>query len=207
MGYDEEQMRDIFFQEILSKTTFPLITKPYDDGCSVMVFKSNNKNELIENINKIFENNEKLYVLIEPFIKGIELTIGVIGNDNPIALTPSQSLSSGDILTMEEKFLPGAGENQTPALISKEAIQLAKETVVAAYKALLCSGYARIDCFYQSPDQSKTGKDEIIILECNTLPALTPATCLFHQAAEDNVKPYEFLDKIITLGFEKHKKE
>ncbi|HML19678.1 MAG TPA: hypothetical protein PKD74_03830, partial [Candidatus Dependentiae bacterium] len=41
----------------------------------------------------------------------------------------------------------------------------------------------------------------------NTLPGLTPATCIFHQAAEIGIKPMDFIDLIVTLGFENHKKQ
>ena len=75
-----------------------------------------------------------------------------------------------------------------------------------AYRAVQCKGYARIDCFYQDETMSPSGKKRVIILEFNTLPALTPATCLFAQAAEINVKPMELIDNIIELGFALHKK-
>ena len=51
-----------------------------------------------------------------------------------------------------------------------------------------------------------SGKDKVIILEINTLPGMTPATCIFHQAAEIDLKPMEFIDRIIELGFENHRK-
>ena len=60
-----------------------------------------------------------------------------------------------------------------------------------AYKILNCRNYARIDCFFKKETQ------ELIFIEFNTLPALTPATCLFHQAIEIGIKPAEFLQKII----------
>ena len=67
-----------------------------------------------------------------------------------------------------------------------------------------CKGYARIDCFYQTAQQSPTGKERLVLLEFNTLPGMTPATCIFHQAAELGIKPMEFIDRIIELGFEEH---
>ena len=143
-------------------------------------------------------------MLIEEYISGIELTIGVIGNKNPIALPPSQSVVTKDILSMAEKFLPGSGENLTPAPLDKNILLLAQETVKNAYKAIGCSGYSRIDCFYQDSKISPTKKDRIVIIEVNTLPALTPATCLFHQAAEINISPMELIDLIVTLGLLKH---
>ena len=79
------------------------------------------------------------------------------------------------------------------------------KTMEKVYKCIGCKGYSRIDCFYQDASQSKTGKERVIILEINTLPGITPATCIFHQAAEVGIKPMEFVDKIVELGIENHK--
>jgi D-alanine-D-alanine ligase len=186
-----------------SKLENPLIVKPHDDGCSVMVQKANTPDELIAAIEKVLENKDA--VLIEECIIGMELTVGVIGNDVARALPPSQAISAHGILSIEEKFLPGAGENQTPAPLPHTALRFVQDTMERAYTTLQCKGYVRIDCFYQSAEISPTGKERVVILEINTLPGLTPATCLFHQAAEIGLKPMEFIDLIITLGFEEHK--
>ncbi|MBT5503669.1 hypothetical protein HOK15_05660, partial [Candidatus Falkowbacteria bacterium] len=137
-------------------------------------------------------------------VQGMELTVGVVGNNNPTALPPSQSLSENEVLSMQEKFLPGAGENQTPAPLTQKTIKLVQENVEAAFKAVKGFGYSRIDCFYQSKEVSPTGKERVVILEINTLPALTPATCLFHQAAELGTKPMDFINQLVELGFEQH---
>lgn len=182
--------------------SYPLIVKPHDDGCSVMVQKVTNDHELIAAINTVLQ--EKNHVLIEECITGMELTVGVIGNEHPRALPPSQAVSHNGILSIEEKFLPGAGENQTPAPLPQETLEFVQRVVEKAFTTLQCKGYARIDCFYQNAQQSPTHKERVIILENNTLPGLTPATCLFHQAAEIGLKPMDLLDMIITLGFEEH---
>jgi D-alanine--D-alanine ligase len=192
--------QDHLLQESLS---LPLIVKPHDDGCSVMVQKATNREELINAINNVFEHS-KDYVMVEECIVGTELTVGVVGNDTPRALPPSQVFSSGDILSMEEKFLPGAGENQTPALLPQETITLVQKRMEEVFTTVGCTGYSRIDCFYQTASQSKTGKERVITLEINTLPGLTPATCIFHQAAEIGIKPMDFIDLLVTLGFEHH---
>lgn len=184
-------------------TKYPYIAKPHDDGCSVQVAKASSQQELETAIEAVFSLGKE-YALVEEIVKGMELTVGVIGNDNPMALPPSQSLAAKEILSMQEKFLPGAGENQTPAPLPEHATKLVKETVEKAFKAVKGFGYSRIDCFYQSKDVSPTSKERVVILEINTLPALTPATCLFHQAAELGIKPMDFIDKIVQLGFEKH---
>ena len=183
--------------------SFPYIVKPHDDGCSILVFKVKNEQELISAIEAVYADG-KQKVLIEEFVKGMELTVGVIGNTKAQALPPSQAVATGDILTIEEKFLPGSGENQTPAPLPAVTLNFVKKIVEEAYEVLNCKGYARIDCFYQTSKESSTGNERLVILEFNTLPGLTPATCIFHQAAEIGLKPMEFIDLIVELGLQEH---
>ena len=184
-------------------TSKELIAKPVDDGCSVMVAKVSTPEELTTTIETILAD-DKDHVLVEEYLTGMELTVGVIGNTTIQALPPSQTVSSKEILSIEEKFLPGAGENQTPAPLPQTAHTFIKKTLEDVYKSLGCKGYVRIDCFYQTAKESPTANERLVILEINTLPGLTPATCIFHQAAEIGLKPMEFIDLIVELGFEEH---
>lgn len=189
--------------EDLCEVEFPCIVKPHNDGCSVGVHKVKNMHELQQALQYLNKNGHS-HALIEEYIRGMELTVGVFGNKNVIALPPSAAIASNDILSIEEKFLPGAGENQTPAPLPASTLAFIQRTIEAAYKRLTCSGYARVDCFYQPVHTSPTGKERVVILEVNSLPGLTPATVIFHQAAEIGMSPSEFLDVIVQLGLEKH---
>lgn len=202
LGYDEWIQKDEKLDLFLATITYPCIIKPHDDGCSVMVSAPKNRQELEESLQEIFI--QKKFALIEERVTGMELTVGVLGNDEVQALMPSQTVVKGDLLSLEEKFLPGAGENQTPALLPEDDIQFVRSSIKAMYQAVGCRGYARIDCFFQSAEQSVTGQRRVILIEINTLPGLTPATCIFHQAAEDGMRPMEFIDKIIELGMQEH---
>lgn len=192
--------------KIMNTLPLPLIVKPHDDGCSVMVQKVKKEADLALALEALFANGKK-HALVEECIIGMELTVGVIGNDTPQALPPSQAVCNADILSIEEKFLPGAGENQTPAPLPPHTLAYVQLTMEKVYKTLGCKGYSRIDCFYQTETQSPTGKERVIIIENNSLPGLTPATCIFHQAAELGIKPMDFIDTIVQLGFEEHGKE
>jgi len=66
------------------------------------------------------------------------------------------------------------------------------------YGKTLLTGYARIDAFVRIFDDNRV---ETIIIEVNSLPGMTPATCIFHQAAINGYKPYDFIDKILEFGF------
>ena len=183
--------------------TLPLVVKPHDDGCSMHVAKATTWDTVAEKIAAILAS-DKDGVLLEQIVGGMELTVGVIGNDTPRALPPSQAIATDGILSVEEKFLPGTGENQTPAPLSLESTNFVQKTVEEVYQAAGCSGYARIDCFYQSSEHSPTGEQQLVILEINTLPGLTPATCLFHQAAEEDISPVKFVGMLVQLGMERH---
>jgi D-alanine-D-alanine ligase len=77
---------------------FPAIIKPHDDGCSMLVQKANNDEELIDAMNTLFIS-AKQYALIEECVVGMELTVGVVGNHNPRALPPSQAVACAGILS------------------------------------------------------------------------------------------------------------
>ncbi|PKN03532.1 hypothetical protein CVU75_01715 [Candidatus Dependentiae bacterium HGW-Dependentiae-1] len=204
--HDWQKNKAALIKKIAQETGFPAIVKPHDDGCSVMVQKVKKEADLAHAIEQFFAQG-KTEALVEECLSGMELTVGVIGNEKAQVLPPSQVVTAGDILSIEEKFLPGAGENQTPAQLPANTIAFVQKTIEAFFTALGCKGYARIDCFYQTAAQSPTGKERLVFLELNSLPGLTPATCLFHQAAEVGIKPMDFIDLIIELGLEEHAPE
>ncbi len=193
--------RDQVLQNIMTSMQLPLIIKPHDDGCSVLVQQAITQNELIFALENIFTNGKDL-ALVEECISGMELTVSCIGNETPFALPPSQTIATSNILSIQEKFLPGAGENQTPAPLPASALSFVRRTIEEIYAALNLKGYCRIDCFYQNPSESPTGKERLVFIEANTLPGMTPATCIFHQAAEVGLTPAEFIDKIVAYGLQ-----
>lgn len=120
----------------------------------------------------------------------------------------SEALSEGDVLSLEEKFLAGEGQNITPARYAKdptERSRISREVSAQLKRAaeiLNIEGYARIDAFVRI---FADGKVEVIFIEVNSLPGMTPATCIFHQSAIAGYKPYEFIDGILEYGMQKKK--
>ena len=121
------------------------------------------------------------------------------------AFEASEALAEGEILSLEEKFLAGQGQNITPAryatnLIERQSISdQVKATLCQAAKLLNVEGYARIDAFVRIFD---SGKVEVIFIEVNSLPGMTPATCIFHQSAIYGYKPYDFIHHILQYALE-----
>jgi D-alanine-D-alanine ligase len=119
---------------------------------------------------------------------------------------PSEALAGDDILSLEEKFLAGQGQNITPARFAKDGEEynriasIVKADFERVARTLGVSGYCRIDAFVRI---FSSGEVETIIIEVNSLPGMTPATCIFHQAALNDYKPFDFIDKILEFSFEK----
>ena len=119
---------------------------------------------------------------------------------------PSEALSGGEVLSLEEKFLAGEGQNITPARFAdnsadyKAIAAQVKTDLQRAAELLEVTGYARIDAFVRIFND---GRAETVIIEVNSLPGMTPATAIFHQCALNGYKPYEFIDKILRFGFER----
>ncbi len=143
----------------------------------------------------------------------MEITGGLITHFNPDGgiyyemFEPSEVLASGEVLSLEEKFLAGEGQNITPARFKPNYQQVAaqvKSTLERAARILNVQGYARIDAFVRSYADSRA---ETIIIEVNSLPGMTPATAIFHQAALAGYKPYDLIDQILTFAFQKKQRE
>lgn len=174
----------------------------------------------ILNIKYNEEFPQKNYFLLEELISPngaahfIEVTGGLMTKYNAKGeieyeiFEPSEALATGDVLSLEEKFLAGEGQNITPARYTKNKADY--EKVAAKVRATLkktaeildIQGYARIDAFVRVFDNLDS---ETIIIEVNSLPGMTPATCIFHQTAINGYKPYDFIDQILTYGIIREK--
>jgi D-alanine-D-alanine ligase len=119
---------------------------------------------------------------------------------------PSETLASGEVLSLEEKFLAGEGQNITPARFStdpseqKRISEEVRKVLQRTAEILDVEGYCRIDAFVRVFED---GRVETIIIEINSLPGMTPATCIFHQAAINKLRPLEFIDAILDYGKKK----
>ncbi|MDD5167565.1 MAG: D-alanine--D-alanine ligase [Syntrophales bacterium] len=197
VGYRSWQTEE--HQKILSRIeeeiTFPCVIKPTREGCSTAVKKVISATGIPAALEEAFKWDP--VALAEEFMDGTEITCGVLGSDQPIALTPSETIPTDDILSLEDKFLYGKGENKTPARVPDDVLQKIKDVAVAAFTALDLKGYARIDMFLR-----KDGR--IAVLEPNTLPGMTPSTVLFHQAAAAGITQTGLISRIIEEALAVH---
>ncbi|MCX7635966.1 MAG: ATP-grasp domain-containing protein, partial [Syntrophales bacterium] len=174
---------------------FPCVVKPTREGCSTAVKKVVAAAGIPAALEDAFVWDNT--ALVEEFIDGVEVTCGVLGDDPPMPLVPSETIPTQDILSLEDKFLYGQGENKTPARLPAEVLERIRQTALAAFEALGLKGYARIDMFVR-----RDGR--VAVLEPNTLPGMTPSTVLFHQAAAVGINQTGLITRVIEAALAAH---
>ncbi len=141
--------------------------------------------------------------------KFLEITGGMLthyeenGDVRYEVFEPSEALAGGEVLSLEEKFLAGEGQNLTPARLATDRHDYAhlagqvKADLEKAARAVAVEGYCRIDAFVRIYDD---GRAVTVPIEVNSLPGVTPATAIFHQAAIAGYQPAEFIAAILSYG-------
>ena len=130
----------------------------------------------------------------------VEITVGVLGKRGETrALKPSIAIATGEVLSLEEKFQGGTGINITPPpepWVAEAAWKNAQRKIEFVAQKLGINGFARIDAFME------VQKGDLLIIEANTIPGLTPSTVIYQQALaeEPAIDPTRFLVKILEYG-------
>ena len=140
--------------------------------------------------------NHDNQVMVEQYLKGREITVGVIGNDQPEALPLVEIIpdSKYEFFDYEAKYQPGASREVCPAEVSEAIRNKAQGYGLTAHRALQLRGYSRTDMIISN--------DEVYLLETNTIPGMTP-TSLLPQAAAARGLPFPaLLDRLVELALE-----
>lgn len=136
--------------------------------------------------------------MVEAYIKGRELTVGVLGVTNNrwgCRLSRLSPTPSTNFLITRPKYQPGATREICPALVEDWVRERRQQYAVRAHQALQLRGYSRTDMILQG--------EELYLLETNTIPGMTPTSSLPQAAAEAGIPFAELLDRLIALALEK----
>ena len=167
-----------------------VVVKPSDGGSSIglTIIKKNSLNKLNSAILKCSKVSKE--ILIEEFVDGRELTVGILNNK---ALPVIEIIPKGQFYDYNCKYVKGRSEYVIPAKINKIVEQNIKEYSLKIHQEIGCDVYSRVD-------YRLNNKNEIYFLEINTLPGFTD-TSLFPKAAlEIGLKYKELINKIIKLS-------
>jgi D-alanine-D-alanine ligase len=181
-----------------SPFAFPVFVKPARLGSSVGISKAHDERELDDAVALAFRHDEK--VLVEEFVDGTEVEVGVLGNRRPQASLPGEIVVTGrEWYDYEAKYAEGEMELVVPARVAGEALERAQELAVEAFVAAECEGMARVDLFVR--DDGK-----VLVNELNTIPGFT-ATSVYAKLFEASGIQYaDLLDRLIELALERHER-
>lgn len=172
---------------------YPLYVKPVKAGSSYGVTKVREKEELCGAVALAFQYDDQ--IIVEENIEGFEVGCAIMGN---ACLTAGEvdeiELSSG-FFDFTEKYTLKTSAIHVPARISREKSEEIRETGKKIYKALGCSGFARVDMFL-------TPEGEIVFNEVNTIPGFTEHSRFPGMMKAAGYSFREILDKIIGLAVE-----
>jgi D-alanine-D-alanine ligase len=169
---------------------FPVIVKPSKQGSTVGLSVVKDPAQYESAVEEAYRHDDE--VMIERFIPGRELTVGILGEE---ALPVGEIIPEHEIYDYECKYTPGMAREEFPARLSEDQTRTVQRHALSAFRALKLSGCARID-FRLSPDGI------FYCLEANTLPGMTQLSLIPQAAAAAGIPFPELCERIVALALE-----
>jgi D-alanine-D-alanine ligase len=178
--------------------SYPCFVKPARLGSSVGISKVHDEGELGPALELAFRHDEK--VLIEEFLDGAEVEVGVLGNFEPVASLPGQIVPLGhEWYDYASKYEQGGMDLVVPPELPAAVIEQVQRLAVEAFRVTECEGMARVDCFVVDGDR-------VVVNELNTIPGFT-ATSVYAKLFDASGVPYpELLERLIELALERRER-
>jgi D-alanine-D-alanine ligase len=188
-------------EKLVARLKYPVFVKPANLGSSVGISKAHNRKELGPAIEEAAKFDRK--IVIEQGVggnkgKAREIECSVLGNDEPAASVPGEIVPVKEFYDYNAKYLDEGSRLIIPAKLTKAQTQKVQDLAVAAFKAVDCSGLARVD-FLMDP---KTGK--IFLNEINTMPGFTAISMYPKLWGASGLAYADLIDRLIQLGIERH---
>jgi len=187
-----------------SKLKYPVFVKPANLGSSVGISKAHDRKELGPAIEEAAKFDRK--IVIEQGVggrrqKAREIECSVLGNDNPEASLPGEIVPSTEFYDYNAKYLDEGSQLIIPAKLSKGETKQVQRLAVASFKAVDCSGLARVD-FLMEPKSRK-----IYLNEINTMPGFTAISMYPKLWAASGVSYSDLIGRLIQLGLDRHEEK
>jgi D-alanine-D-alanine ligase len=194
VGMDKKIFREVMIANKLPMprlvTHSPCVVKPCNGGSSVGVSVVKNIEELGLAISKAKRYDDE--IIIEEYLKGTEVSCGVLGND---VLPVIEIVPKNQFFDYESKYTESGALEICPARISKKMSKRIQKLTLKVFEAIKGRGYARVDFIIKN--------NKPYILEINTLPGMTAVSLLPKEALAVGINYSQLLDKIIELALKK----
>jgi D-alanine-D-alanine ligase len=196
-------------KQVESRLKYPVFVKPANLGSSVGISKAHDRKELGPAIEEAAKFDRK--IVIEQGVggkkeKAREIECSVLGNDEAIASVPGEIVPGKEFYDYTAKYLDEGSKLIIPAKLSKADTKSVQELAVRAFKAVDCSGLARVDFLMEPGAQTKSGKKagKIYLNEINTMPGFTAISMYPKLWAASGLAYADLIDRLIQLGLERH---
>ncbi len=194
-----EKSRAKVLRAIQKQFRFPVFVKPATLGSSVGMTKAHDAGELAAAMDFAGEFAQK--ILVERAIRGREIELSVLGNEDPKASIPGEIVPHREFYDYEAKYLEEGTRLVIPAKLNRAQVKRFQEYAVRAFRALECLGMARVDFFLEH----RTGR--ILLNEINTIPGFTSIS-MYPKLWEASGLPYrELLSRLIDLALAQHREK
>jgi D-alanine-D-alanine ligase len=175
---------------IASKVGMPCFVKPNRSGSSFGITKVRAENELLAAIGKAYAEDDE--IIIESFLDGVEVSVGVIDYGGKTTVLPiTEIVSENDFFDYEAKYL-GKSQEITPARIPEEQAEKVRAVAAKVYDVLKMSGFSRSEYILVNGEPH--------LLEVNTIPGLTGESLLPQQAREAGISLADLFGNAIELA-------
>lgn len=184
------------FEALAEQFGVPFFVKPANSGSSVGINKVRTATEWAAARADALRYDRKL--LVEEFIKGREIEVAVLGNDDPQASVAGEVMPRHEFYSYEAKYLDENGAVlRIPADLSSERANQIRQLAVKSFRILECAGMARVD-FFACDD------GRVYVNEINTIPGFTKIS-MYPQLWEASGIPYsELLERLMSLAIDRH---
>lgn len=184
---------DVVVRDIMNAVGDHCVVKAAKEGSTIGVFIVEGEHDIAEAVEKAFEYDSE--VVVEKFVKGMELTVAVIGNEDPEAFPIIEIVPSSGFYDYEAKYEPGGSQHICPARLSDKDTALIMDYARRAHKVLGCEGVSRSDFILD--DQGISW-----VLETNTIPGMTSTSLLPDAARVAGMSFSELCTKLVELALE-----
>jgi D-alanine-D-alanine ligase len=191
-----DDMPDVLARRVASELGFPCFVKPANLGSSVGISKVKEAADLARAVAEAAAYDPK--VVIEEAIDAREFECAVLGNDAAEASVVGELVPSHEFYDYVDKYVDQGAEVIIPARVPAETSDAMRALAVRAFRAIDCSGLARVDFFLEK----RSGR--ILVNEINTMPGFTSIS-MYPKLWEASGLAYPaLLDRLITLAVERH---
>lgn len=182
---------EINVEKILDKTGLPCFIKPNTGGSSFGISKVSDRQNMESGILEALKEDRE--VIIESFVKGIEISCGILKTRTEEIIFPiTEIVTKNEFFDFEAKYTTGVTEEITPARIPEETKNQVQSIASDIYDNLNCKGIVRIDFILKG--------NQVYFLELNSVPGMSRESILPQQIRALNLKVEDVLLKIINDG-------